>query len=1259
MPPTTTTRSRTLGLAAAAIAALLLLLPVGAGAEVPTLLTRTPEDGNPGAGAGRLDFPVGIAADPNLPGYVYVADSGNNRIDVFDPWGTFVKAFGWHVNAADPEEALQECTTASGCQEGTAGEEAGQFDNPEAIATDSAGDVYVGERGNLRVQKFDSEGHFILTFGYKVNKSAEEEARTSEENVCPAPGHLGDVCQAGTAGTEPGQLGERYRDQLAVSPTDGTVLVGDLSHYRIEEFEAAGSFKEEIALPEEIDGMPVSYEALAARPDGDLDILIVKHDEATGKSTKEVSRLSASGPAATFLSPSFALTPGTSSPIAVDTVGSLYASLFTPFDGAHTQLDSVLEYDPSGKCLDCGSEGEGGETGFDRPPDGSVIWGLGTGSACGSPDIYIARFGNGSAGPLKSYLDYYGPSPDAARCPPPKVAPEIASQYAYSVGGQGAELRAQINPEFWSDTTYYVEYGTEPCSQGGCESQPLSPGSQLTSEVTKAKLTTPSIVISGLQPGTTYHYRFVAQSSGSKGQPVRGAGGQVGNDGEEATFTTFMPAALDTSCPNQVFRTSFSAALPDCRAYEMVSPVDKNNGDIEPAFDQTDGGFDVRSALNASSTSGSRMTFSSRTAFGNAESASVNTQYLSTRGSEGWSTEAISPPKQYPVADANFSLRGQYRAFSPDLCSGWFVSNGDPVLTPDAIEHFPNIYRRDNCNGGYEALTTAQPPHPKSTEFTLNVYYFALELQGLSADGLTAAYIAPDNLTKEAPSDPEEHLQLYARGEGQLRFVCMLPSGVAIPGSDGCTAGDPQEAGAGKGLYTNVHNALSADGSRLYWTSYVGAGVPGPGPIYLRLNPTRKQSLVSGGECTEAAKACTVPVSETVTSELSRYYTASADGSKAFFGVAAGPLKGNLYEYDADTSASHLIAGETPGVMGASEDGSLLYFASREAIGGAGTNSAGDAAVAGEPNLYLYEGQPGGGGSYHFIATLNELDLRVSPIAAKPDFRASRVSADGLHAVFTATANPTGYDNADAVSGEASTEVYLYDAGIHQLSCVSCNPSGGRPRGHRQDESQGIHIGVASQIRGWQINLYPGRVMVDDGSRVFFESEDALTLADTNGVGDVYEWERPGAGDCTEQSSSFSFRNEGCISLISSGQSPRASKLLDISPDGSNVFFSTLSSLLPQDIGLVDIYDARVEGGYPPPPKRAAACEGEACQGAPSPPNDPTPASSAFDGAGNVVGKPARGRCAKDKVHRHGRCVSRHAKKYHKRAAKAKGRTGR
>ena len=137
----------------------------------------------------------------------------------------------------------------------------------------------------------------------------------------------------------------------------------------------------------------------------------------------------------------------------------------------------------------------------------------------------------------------------------------------------------------------------------------------------------------------------------------------------------------------------------------------------------------------------------------------------------------------------------------------------------------------------------------------------------------------------------------------------------------------------------------------------------------------------------------------------------------------------------------------------------------------------------------------------------------------------------------------------------------------------------------------------------------------------YFESQDALTSRDSNGRLDVYQWERVGAGGaegCSAAKPSFSAAAGGCIDLISSGQSERNSEIVDADPSGSDVFFATLSGLLPEDYGLVDIYDARVGGGLPSPPAPPIECEAENCQHPPAAPAFPTPSSLGYEGPANV-----------------------------------------
>jgi hypothetical protein len=421
----------------------------------------------------------------------------------------------------------------------------------------------------------------------------------------------------------------------------------------------------------------------------------------------------------------------------------------------------------------------------------------------------------------------------------------------------------------------------------------------------------------------------------------------------------------------------------------------------------------------------------------------------------------------------------------------------------------------------------------------------------------------------------------------------------------------------------NNQGAVSADGSRIYFTP-----TQGPGPLYLRENVQAEQSALGvANECTEPSKACTVPVYEG--GLVAIFWGASPDGAHAFYSTEGG--ENNLYDFDLATKSSTLIAGEITGVMGVAAEGNRIYFSSREAINGKG--------VAGKPNLYLFDSTKIGLARIQFVGTLTESDGALNPIfryslaSLEPGHRVARISPNGLHAVFAAYAPLTGYDNTDTVSGEADLEVFVYDAtangGAGALDCVSCNPSGQPPAGRNVPlegvANEGFETGnwAAALIPPPATSFYGSRVLTPNGNRVFFNSYESLLPADTNGKADVYEWEAVGSGGsagggCTEQSVHFTPQSSGCLSLISSGEGQSDSEFVDASPDGRDVFFYTASSLVPQDPGLIDIYDAREGGGFASPTAASSACEGEACQSASPPPQVQSPTSSTFIGPGNA-----------------------------------------
>jgi len=347
-----------------------LVIPASAATPSPSPLWKECPDG---PDAGRCKAPAGVAADPTS-GHLYVADN-NQRINEFTAWGEFVKAWGWGVADGSSKE-LQTCTTT--CFEGLAGEGAGQFNFPRGgVAVDSSGDVYVADKLNHRVQKFNSAGEFLLMFGGEVNK-------TTKANVCTKAS--GDECGAGSVGPGPGQFGSWpwAGDFLDIGPDD-TVYVGDAE--RIQEFEPDGSFKSEVKTLLG-DG---SVQSLATDSSGSL---YIAFGQDLFSSKPGVRKLSSVGSEVCTLS--------VNSPrsIATDSAGNVYV-----IEGpAPAEPGSeVLEFDSA--CNQVDFEGE--EPGFGGDELTQPI-GIATNTVTesGGIDIYVANTEVGN-----SFVRAYGPAP--------------------------------------------------------------------------------------------------------------------------------------------------------------------------------------------------------------------------------------------------------------------------------------------------------------------------------------------------------------------------------------------------------------------------------------------------------------------------------------------------------------------------------------------------------------------------------------------------------------------------------------------------------------------------------------------------------------------------------------------------------------------------------------------------------------------------------------------------------------------------------
>jgi phosphodiesterase/alkaline phosphatase D-like protein len=788
-----------------------------------------------------------------------------------------------------------------------------------------------------------------------------------------------------------------------------------------------------------------------------------------------------------------------------------------------------------------------------------------------------------------------GPDQTFTTVPP---AP-VDAIYVTGVGSTEATLHTQINP-LGNNTHYYFQYGTQSCegNPNACTDTPGPPGEDIgegSEDVAR------EVALAGLQPDTTYHFRVVASNSLGT------------SEGPDRMFTTQQEPGF--------------FALPDKRAFELVSPPDKGGAPVEALT--REGGIIVAAE------DGSALTYVVNGGLGEAAEGNRSPEWqqvLATRGQSAWSSRDIATPNSSP-AGATPGNAPEYQFFAPDLSSALVepVALGtlaEPPLAPGITQ--ATMYLRDNATGMYLALVNDVNTSP-GTQYGGAVHFAS------ATPDLSHVVLASKVALTGAGSAPG----LYEWTEGALRLASVLPNG------------KPALASSLGFIGHVVARAVSNDGSRIVWGDK--AEGTAPNHLYLRDEPRGETVRL------DAAQGVVEPATG-----VAHFQSASVDGSRIFFTdkqrltadstaeAAQGVGRPDLYECEIVEVASKLACsledltvdhneGEHATVQnfifGVNEDGSILYLVAQGVLAG-NENGNGERATAGQNNLYELH-RDNSKWTTTFIATLSGEDSPEWEGNGQADtaFVTARVSPSGRYLAFMSAAPITGYDNVDAdpaAKGARAEEVYLYDSATATLRCISCNGSGARPAGVFDTKESGEGLGLvadrrqvwvghwlAGNIPGWTAQslvgaMFQSRYLSDEG-RLYFNSPDSLVPAARNGKENVYEYEPSGVGSCQSPSG-------GCVSLLSGGSSDRESAFVEATPDGSNVFFVTEARLLPQDTDTAfDVYDARecseaspcLSPAEPAPP---GCGETDACRPAQPAQQIPGPSGTAhFSGPGNLV----------------------------------------
>jgi hypothetical protein len=739
-----------------------------------------------------------------------------------------------------------------------------------------------------------------------------------------------------------------------------------------------------------------------------------------------------------------------------------------------------------------------------------------------------------------------------------------------------AYLNGRVNPRN-SATSYHFEYGTQgPCDANPCTATPGQPaGSGDLTELATEKLT-------GLAPGTAYHYRVVADN-GAPGSPAAGA---------DRTVTT---RASDT-----LSHGHFPGPPNSDRAWELVSAPDT-------------GGNPTLLALGISN-DGDRALYSISGGTPDSPSGTFASQLLAHRTDQGWQSESLVPRSLYNAPD-------------------WFY------LPDPALGHFIGLNTDVALGTQAEDLWRILPGGP-DTHLSHNTASSSAARYFDASPDLTRVTVAlKDSLDPAHPAD-SSRIHLYDVSDASPHLLDLLPGG-AVPacGIAADVLGTPAPPAGLHGFYFGGRGWISADGSLAYFPSQ-GDDCSGPIQVYLRDISNQQTTLISGPPV--SGPSCTASFIRGTPGAAFFATSSRLTPDDVAPQSCSGSGDADVYRYDLADHSLDCLTCRVPGlsaevfrsdntiqfgelaVDGVSRDGSALYFQS--------------------PHRLL-AGAPSGGAIYRLGVASHELDY-VAPTAQTGNglhsFSGdalgtdSAVSADGQVLVFR-SADPRLDPLGDGTTNAGTDQYYRYDHRDGTLVCVSCPLDGSAPRADVPGQNgAGGTYGIEAVTGNF---TYNGSPLSADGQVFAFNSDTPLGSADQNTAAagqqpdrgaDVYEW-RDGRTVLVSDG----------LTDWEVGEIPEPAS---VGASGRDLFFFADAAYTPDALDdYRRLYDARLGGGIdfpePPPP-----CPLEACQGNPAAPPADQPPTTTLPDSGNQgrsrggTATPTKHRCKKHhKCRRKGR----------------------